>query len=155
MAKLTLWFGLIILAFAVVVAFELEHFKITDTTMIPGQQLTHISLDDVPLSVRIADTPKTQAQGLSGTDSLPDDQGMLFVFPQDGTYQFWMKDMKYALDILWLDDAGHIVYIKENLSPDTYPASFGPTAPARYVLEVNAGFVAAHNVQLGDIVHFH
>jgi len=155
MGKITLWFGILVLLFGAIAAFELKHFEITDTSNLPEQQLAHISVGNVPLYITVADTPQKQQQGLSGTDSLPQDQGMLFVFPQDGSYAFWMKDMNYSLDILWLDTAGKIVYMKENLSPDTYPITYQSPVPARYVLEVNAGFVDANNISVGDIVHFH
>ncbi|HVU75825.1 MAG TPA: DUF192 domain-containing protein [Candidatus Paceibacterota bacterium] len=104
------------------------------------------------VSVQLATTEAQREQGLSGTQPLAADHGMLFVFPQDGQYHFWMKDMNYALDIIWIDGDGRIVSIAPSLSPDTYPQSFGPNAPARYVLEVSAGFAAAHGVKVGDIV---
>jgi uncharacterized membrane protein (UPF0127 family) len=104
------------------------------------------------VSVILATTQAQRAQGLSGTQPLKADEGMLFVFPQDGTYRFWMKDMNYSLDIIWIDADGRIVSIAPSLSPDTYPNSYGPDAPSRYVLEVSAGFAAAHSVKAGDAV---
>ena len=156
MAKPLLWFGIVVLAFGAIAALEIQHFSIGvfDQSSLPTAQLSPVTLDGVQLYVTIADTPAKQAQGLSGTASLPQDDGMLFVFPVEGKYAFWMKDMNYSLDILWLDSSGRVVYIAPDLSPSTYPNNYAPNTPARFVLEVNAGFVAQHNVQVGDIVHF-
>lgn len=109
-----------------------------------------ITLDGTPLRVAVADTDALRAQGLSGTAPFEEDEGMLFVFDDDGIYSFWMKDMNYAIDILWLDAAGKVVHIERNLSPDSYPMSFTPHSPARYVLEVRAGFADQHDIQIGD-----
>jgi uncharacterized membrane protein (UPF0127 family) len=106
------------------------------------------------VSVALAVTDAQRAQGLSGTAPLKADEGMLFVFPEDGLYRFWMKGMKYAIDIIWIDADGRIVYIAPSLSPDTYPNSYGPDVPSRYVLEVSAGFASAHAVRVGDRVGF-
>ena len=75
---------------------------------------------------------------------------MLFVFTEDGKYAFWMKDMQFSIDIIWLAADGTVVYIVPNLSPATYPQTYTPDTPARFVLEVPAGFVAAHSVRIGD-----
>jgi len=77
---------------------------------------------------------------------------MLFVFPEDGKYAFWMKDMRFSIDILWLSADGRVVYMALNVSPDTYPQVFRPDVPARYVLELPAGYAKAHAVRIGDIV---
>lgn len=104
------------------------------------------------LTVDLATTPAEREQGLSGRKSLAENEGMLFVFPQDGAYKFWMKEMNFPLDIIWLSVDGTVVYIEPGLAPSTYPNSYGPTGPARYVLEVNAGFAAAHGLKVGDHV---
>jgi len=77
---------------------------------------------------------------------------MLFVFPEDGVYRFWMKDMRFSIDIIWLSDSGEVLHIEHSLAPSTYPNSYGPTTSARYVLEVPAGFAVFHNLHIGDRV---
>ncbi len=91
------------------------------------------------LNLEVVDTERERTRGLSGRESLGKNAGMLFVFPVSNTYGFWMKDMNFSIDIVWLDENFEIVYIKEEVSPETYPESFRPDTPARYVLEVNAG----------------
>lgn len=102
------------------------------------------------VSVEIADTPEARQQGLSGRAGLAPDKGMLFVFPEDGPHAFWMKDMRFSIDIVWLAADGAVVTITHNVSPDTYPHSFRPSAPARYVVELSAGFARKYNLKAGD-----
>ncbi|HQV64701.1 MAG TPA: DUF192 domain-containing protein [Candidatus Paceibacterota bacterium] len=97
-----------------------------------------ISPQGVNISVRVADTDKTRQLGLSYFKSLPDGQGMLFVFPQMGTYSFWMKDMNFPLDVIWIDDNFNIIDRVIDAPPSSYPESFTPSGLARYVLELPA-----------------
>jgi uncharacterized membrane protein (UPF0127 family) len=119
---------------------------------------SQIVLDGVNLSVEIASTPEAQQKGLSGRDPLPLNHGMLFVFSSEGTYGFWMPDMKFSLDIIWFNAQLQVVYIQQNLppcppAPQTCPI-YTPPVNALYVLEVDAGFVQAHNVSIGDTFNF-
>lgn len=101
------------------------------------------------VNVMLAQTPAEQERGLGGRPGLAQDEGMLFVFPRDGQYKFWMKDMSFAIDMLWIDASGRVIYIQPAVSPDTYPQTFGPDAPARYVLELPADYARAHGIALG------
>jgi len=114
--------------------------------------LRAIQLDGQTIHVSVADTGATRELGLGGHAPLAADEGMLFVFQQDAVNKFWMKDMTFPLDIIWLNADGGIVYIQPGLSPATYPSVYGPDTPTRYVLEVNAGYAAAHGVTVGDTV---
>lgn len=102
--------------------------------------------------VSLADTPDERIKGLSGVSSLRKDEGMLFVFKEQGLHGFWMKDMLVALDILWIGADKRVVHIEESVSPDSYPAVFTPLTPALYVLEVPAGSVKEKNIIIGDQV---
>ena len=134
---------------------------ITVTTAVPSAATSsQIVLDGVNLYVEIASTPEAQQRGLSGRDSLPPNHGMLFDFNSEGegTYGFWMPDMRFPLDIIWFNAQRHVVYIQQNLppcppAPQACPV-YTPPVNALYVLEVNAGFVQAHNVSLGDTFNF-
>lgn len=109
-----------------------------------------VILDGQTIHVSVADTDAERAQGLSGSSGLAPDEGMLFVFPVDGKYAFWMKDMLFSIDMVWLSSDGNVRYIVRNASPDTYPQTFVSTSLARYVLELPAGFAKQYNVQVGD-----
>jgi len=104
------------------------------------------------ITVSIADTQSTRKRGLSGRTGLGPDEGMLFIFPEDDWYAFWMKDMRFAIDIVWLSSDGTVITIAPSVSPKTYPHSFIPSAPARYVVELPAGFAREYNLKMGDKV---
>ncbi|QQG38342.1 MAG: DUF192 domain-containing protein [Candidatus Kaiserbacteria bacterium] len=112
-----------------------------------------VELDGQIIRISVADTDEERQLGLSGREGLAQDEGMLFIFPEDGLHAFWMKDMLFSIDILWLSAEGKIVHIEKSVSPDTFPSSFSPSAPARYVLELPAGFSERYTVMQGDVVH--
>lgn len=99
-------------------------------------------------------SPEKLQKGLSDRQSLPQDQGMLFIFNSAGKECFWMKDMNFPLDIIWLNSDKRVVTIKENVAPETYPESFCPDAPAQYVIEVNAGVAKKSNITIGSQLQF-
>mgnify|MGYP001576965915 CR=1 FL=1 len=103
----------------------------------------------VSLRLEYATTPAERKRGLGGRTEIPEGYGMLFVFPKDDTYGFWMKDTLVPLDIFWLNNKGQIVSIAVDVATSTYPHVFYPTVPARYVLETTAGFARAHTIKIG------
>ncbi|MFZ3044117.1 MAG: DUF192 domain-containing protein [Minisyncoccia bacterium] len=103
----------------------------------------------VSLKIEYATTPAARTTGLGGRTNVPEDYGMLFVFPWDAFYGFWMKDTLVPLDMFWLDAQGRVVSIASDVPTSTYPFVFYPSAPARYVLETAAGFARAHNIATG------
>jgi len=107
-----------------------------------------------PLSLLFARTDTEQELGLGQRASLPIDEGMLFIFDTPSEYAFWMKDMSFPIDMIWLDAGFHIVYIAENVSPDTYPQTFSPSAPSLYVLETNAGYAMDNQLMVGEALDF-
>jgi uncharacterized membrane protein (UPF0127 family) len=102
------------------------------------------------IQIAIADTPQLQEKGLSGHAPLAPDEGMLFVFDSSGRRGFWMKDMAFAIDIVWLDSELRVLSTLENLSPDSYPTSYQSSEDMRYVLEVPAGTVFSRGIVPGD-----
>ena len=105
------------------------------------------------ITVEVADEPGEQTRGLMFRDTLPEGRGMLFVFDKDGTYAFWMMNVKFSLDIIWIDGAGRIVHIEPDVPPcSVLCPSYTPKASARYVLEVTAGLVDRIPIQEGDPV---
>ncbi len=106
------------------------------------------------IRVELARTPEAQQQGLSGRESLEDNTGMLFVFENPGIYYFWMKDMKFPIDMIWINEEQKVVHIKKNAKPESFPESFGNDENAKYVLEIPAGFSDTNNLKEGDSVIF-
>jgi uncharacterized membrane protein (UPF0127 family) len=111
-----------------------------------------ITIDGIPVEASVADSVSTRIKGLSGTPFLPDNVVKLFAFGAAGQHSIWMKDMNYALDILWVAKDGKIVHVEENVSPDSYPESFSSPVPAWYVIEANAGFAASNTIAVGGEV---
>ena len=113
--------------------------------------------DDTTLVyVEIADEPHELNQGLMFRENLELDRGMFFVFDDERTLSFWMKNTLIPLDMLFVDADFRIVDIKENVPPckeDPCP-SYPSEQPAKYVLEVNSGFVLENNIKIDDIVSF-
>ena len=104
----------------------------------------------VSLRVEYATTTEARELGLGGRTEIPEDYGMLFVFPVDDYYGFWMEDAMVPLDIFWLDAQGQTVFIMADIATSTYPDVFYPTTPARYVLETVAGFAREHDIRVGS-----
>ena len=113
-----------------------------------------MQLEKTCLNLEFAKTPAQQERGLGGRDAMAANQAMLFVIQQADAACFWMKDMKFNLDIIWLDAAKRVIKIQPNLSPDTYPQSYCPAQPAAYVLEVVAGQAGQNNISVGRQLHF-
>lgn len=92
-------------------------------------------------------------RGLSNREKLAKNKGMLFVFPKEDKHSFWMKGMKFSVDIIWIKD-DKIVDIKEKLPIPTtrYLEKYTPTSSAKYVLEVNAGLSEKYGFKIGDPV---
>lgn len=151
--KRVFWFVIFILLFGAVAGYQLMHFGSFDTSVMIQPPSAKIKIAGTQLKIFVADTPVARERGLGGREALADNEGMLFVFPTDDAYAFWMKDMKFSIDILWLDASGTVVHIEPNVSPDSYPRTYKPSRPARYVLEVNAGFVEQHHVQVGNVMY--
>lgn len=122
-------------------------------TSAPPQAALMGEFGGVSLRIEVASTSVAQERGLGGRESIPDDYGMLFVFPKDGLYGFWMKDMLVPIDIFWLDAQGQVVSISERVATSSYPNVFYPSVPARYVLETVSGFAQAHTIATGTSLY--
>ena len=112
--------------------------------------------DGEVVRVEIAADDETRAQGLMYRSELRPGTGMLFFFPQDGEYPFWMKNTRIPLDIVWIDSARRVVHVKHDVQPcrvENCP-SYAPNAIARYVLEVPAGVAKQHGIEAGDQLRF-
>lgn len=116
-------------------------------TIIPSDQ---IKIVDQTINVKIADTEIERERGLSGSQKLGGKEGMVFIFNKPDYHYFWMKDMNYPLDIVWIDASGQIIDITPNLDPKSYPNVFTSKKPAQFVLELNAGFVALNKLKIGE-----
>jgi len=119
-----------------------------------GLPTTTIFTSKGSLKVFIADTDATQQQGLSDVPSLPDGVGMLFVFNNPGQYSFWMKDMNFPLDMVWIDSNKIVRDISMDALPSSYPSAFTPVSPISYVIEMNADTSEKFGLTKGSLVRF-
>ncbi|HEY6405220.1 MAG TPA: DUF192 domain-containing protein [Nitrososphaeraceae archaeon] len=105
----------------------------------------------------VAITDEDQIKGLSIRDQMNENEGMLFVYGEPSRQSFWMKDMKFPIDIIWLNGTGSVVHVEENLKP-CVPSlecpSFSPNENAQYVLETVAGFAQKHHLKIGTDIDF-
>lgn len=116
--------------------------------------LALLLVNTTPLKIEIARTPYERRRGLSHREELPQDTGLWFVFDTPDTHGIWMKDMKFPIDIVWVDSTFAVVHIEENVTPESYPTIFEPPTKATYVLEVNRGVVSALGIKVGDTLRY-
>jgi uncharacterized membrane protein (UPF0127 family) len=108
---------------------------------------------EAQVTVELAQTAAEQERGLMFRERIGQDEGMLFVFPEDGERVFWMKNTLIPLDMIFIDGLGRIVGLVARAEPRTEtPRRSG--GPCRYVLEVAGGFADEHGVKIGDRVVF-
>lgn len=107
--------------------------------------------ENVAVSVEIVSTPELLQRGLMWRTELPADHGMLFVFGEDAPRSFWMKNTPLPLDIIFINSKLRVVSIAENTVPYSL-AQIRSAGPAKFVLEVNAGFSRRHGVTARSLV---
>lgn len=113
-----------------------------------------ISFGSTVFAAEYVDTPASLTKGLSGRTQLDDKRAMVFIFGESGQHCIWMKDMRFDLDILWLNEQKEIVHIKQGATPSSYPNEFCPEHAARYVVEVPAGTTQTYDIRLGGQADF-
>lgn len=113
-----------------------------------------VGLNGLKITVEIAANPESRAIGLSKYKTLYYNRGMLFVYDQTQKQCFWMKDMKFPIDILWVGSDKQVLHIEENVQPNTYPKQFCPDVAVKYALEVSAGLVDRQNIKTGQKLSF-
>lgn len=114
----------------------------------------HVKLKGETFSVEVADTPDKQQLGLMFRDSLPEDHGMLFIFPNERMRSFWMRNTRIPLDIIYFDADYRVVSIAKGAKPcrTTRCPGYPSDGPAKYVLELNAGLANQLGIQEGDLM---
>jgi len=137
--------------------FTAEHLYAPETS--PASTELYMDINGHEISLEISDTAETRERGLSGRDSLAVDNGMLFVFPEAGNYGFWMKGMRFPIDIVWIaydTVVGWEADVDPQIGvPDASLAVYYPPSPADRVLELPGGRAAALDIALGTKISFH
>lgn len=137
--------GLVLILIALVASYASANFQPT----------TQVRLGSGVFNVQLADTEAGRIQGLSGVEKLSSNGGLLMVFDTDAAHGIWMKDMKTAIDIIWLNKDKKVIYIVTDASPELEDSkTFKPSSPARYVLEIAAGAAKKSAIKVGDTAVF-
>jgi uncharacterized membrane protein (UPF0127 family) len=111
-----------------------------------------VELKGSTYSIEIAEDNAAREKGLMDRESMPADHGMLFIFQDDAMRAFWMKNCKFPQDMLFFDAQRKLISVQRNVpacTADPCPA-YSSGAPARYVLELNAGQAEKLGVHPGD-----
>lgn len=161
MKKVLILYGLLVLAIAIFFFARGSSFL---NISLPGMggnttQTTNATtkIGDKTYKIIVAKSNEEKIKGLSERDSLPKDTGMLFVFEEKGEYGFWMKNMRFPIDIIYIDENKVVDIVEnapkpsENQDPSTLPV-YKPASPVNYVLELNAGQVKESKLVVGDTI---
>jgi len=123
----------------------------------PSEEYTQVFLPGGEvIYAELAVTEQERQLGLMFRQGINPDQGMLFVFEREGIHSFWMKNMEFPIDIIWLDKDKRIVHIEKNVPPcgtEDCP-SYAPPIPSKYVLEIKNGFSEEFDLKLYDRIEF-
>jgi len=145
---------LAVAAFIVVVSVMAPQETIPNTPSQGNSAIFHTSSGEVEVSLEIADSPEERSRGLMFRESLPEKSGMLFVFGDEAVRTFWMKNTYLPLDMIFISSGLGIVHIEKDAQPcESDPCTtYSSRLPARYVIEVNAGFSERNGLVTGDSV---
>lgn len=147
--------GLAIVLIAAVLFSQHHRSSVSYSACGPYRNDKAVSINSQKIDAEVVKTPADLQNGLSGRPCIMKNQGMLFVFDRPSHYAFWMKDMRFPIDIIWISSGHKVVGLEENVSPNTYPDKFvNKDSPAQYVLELQAGRSSSFNIQLGTPVNF-
>lgn len=151
--------GLLVFGRGITSLSVVEPQQATGSTTIVRNDYTQVSSGNLSVKAKIAEKADERKKGLSKMKELPLDEGMLFVFEAPGVYSFWMKDMNFPIDIIWIDENKRIVSISpyatpEPKKPDNQLTMFKPDGPVKYVLEINAGLAQRNGLLPGASVNF-
>jgi len=132
----------------------------TNFSFLPQVQketIKEIKINNTILQIEVADTKEKRSKGLGGREVLASNSGMLFIFPKEDKYSFWMKGLKFPIDIIWIrknivvDIIRNAKHPEKNQKDEILP-TYLPREQVDMVLEVNGGFVNSHNIKINDTI---
>jgi uncharacterized membrane protein (UPF0127 family) len=115
---------------------------------------TTVKISDKQINTEVVKSDSEKETGLAGRSCIGANEGMLFVFKELGKYDFWMKGMKFPIDVVWLNENKQVIKVAPNISPATYPKTFSSDMPSLYVLELPAGKAQQLNITDGSQLQF-
>lgn len=153
-------FQAIFLIIVIFLGLAIYSSKITNIPFIPVTQEEKkevIIINNSRINVEVADNQEKRTLGLSGRDSLASNSGMLFVFPKEDKYPFWMKGLKFSLDFIWIRKSTVVDLLNNVPTPqpgqtDQSLPIYSSRVPVDSVLEVSGGTIERLNIKIGDKV---
>ncbi len=147
--------ALFVLLFLVLIGIVVAQNYISKNPSFLLKNTATVTIKDTKFKVEVAKEPKDRETGFSGRNSLSDKNGMIFKFDHPDYYSFWMKSMKFPLDIIFISN-DKVVTIYKNLEAPSKDneslRTYQPTAPSDIVLEINAGLSDKYGIKEGDKV---
>jgi uncharacterized membrane protein (UPF0127 family) len=136
-----------------VIALGLGYYLKTEYLEVP-ERVTLELKNGIRLTPVVMDSPHELSRGLTREDYIEDSSGALFIFEKEGYHRFWTKDMKFPVDILWINEDWQVVEITRDAQPSfgRECPSYFPKRPARYALEINSGLADRFNITVGDVI---
>ena len=130
--------AVIVFVMVVAIGFFYRALNFSNLAISPPSDMVKAIIGGENFTLEVADSRIEQVKGLSDRSSFCEKCGMLFVFDKPGDYGVWMKDMRFPIDIFWLDENYCVVDSKINVSPKTFPEIFRSSLPAQYIVELPA-----------------
>ncbi len=130
--------------------FVLRQYRESET----GYKKMPLSTPNAKFELLVAGTYAQRELGLGNRSGLPANKGMLFPYDQESKPCFWMRGMRFPVDMIWLDKSKTVVDVAANVKPGTFPQAFCPKQPAQYVIELNANAAAKSGVTVGKQLQF-
>ena len=122
-------------------------------SMIMKTEYKNVKVGNTIITAEIADSISERIVGLMNKKSLTNNQGMLFIFNNEGHHGIWMLNMSFSIDILWVDKDYKIIHIVENAQPCMLNCPvYTPDEKALYIVEVKSGFVSKNRIKIGDSI---
>lgn len=156
MKKLIVLLGAVVLFIVLLVVLATSKPKVDNTTSI--EIPPSLVIGGEKINLELANTPEKRSLGLSNRESLNEKEGMLFIFDkQDINPAFWMKDMNFSIDIIWIND-GKVIQLDKSVpapepqTPEAELTLYRPVQPIDYVLEVTSGFSEENEIEVGNAV---
>ena len=151
-SKIWKWVGLVVVVVILGMASRFFFMDVPPVTDYDGKQYTLKRGEQTLYRLTSAHSSDAQQKGLSDTLHLDQDRGMLFWYDHMAERCFWMKDMRYALDIVWLDGKKKVLHIERNLTPQSYPQAY--CTVSQYVIELNTGEANKSKITVGEVLSF-
>jgi hypothetical protein len=127
----------------------------------PAPNFTEVKVNNTTIYSQIADTENERSLGLSFTKKLDENAGMLFIFEKTGAKNFWMRDMNYNIDIIWIDENKSVTGFVENADKNSYNKKnpeysriYRSPENTKYVLEVATNTIQTLKIKIGDVLEF-